>query len=104
MPPPCSSESKWTGQQPLCHQRKDKLAEPAFGWRGAGESGLALLAIFAQGGIKCRLLRRERDRQFNRGKLFGEGRSQRSLVDVVLEASNADFGQVAFVRRIHLDR
>ncbi len=70
------------------------MTQPSFVRGGTSQSSLASPAIFPQGGVEGGLLRRENEFQLNRRELFGEEGPDRLLVDVVLEAANADLGEI----------
>ena len=94
VPPPSSGKGIGAGQEPLGQQRIDELAHPSFRCRGVAQGGMALLAVFPQRSEQGRFLVRHADGNFHRIKLVGERWPKGLLVDVVLEATNADFGQI----------
>lgn len=63
-----------------------------------------MFAVLPQGGVDRRLVVRQADRQFDRGKLVGKRRPERLLVDVFLQTANADFDKMSLVGRVHFDR
>ena len=64
---------------------------------------MALLSVFPQGSVQMPIPAATYEQlQLDRGKLLGKGRPDRLLVDVVLQAADADLGQIGLVLGVHL--
>ena len=101
VPPPSSGKGIGARQEPLGQQGIDELAHPSFRCRSVAQGGMALLPVLPQCSEQRRFLVRHADGDFHGIKLFSERWPKGLLVDVVLEAANADFGQIVLVLGVH---